>query len=53
MLRNLLCWQLRYWIFIVDMAFKGQDLCLGFDGKPCDFKNHKDMNKKIDKFDLK
>ena len=24
---------------------KGQDICLGFDGKPCDFKNHTDMNK--------
>ena len=24
---------------------KGSDICFGFDGKPCDFKNHKDMNK--------
>ena len=24
---------------------KGQDICLGLDGKPCDFKNHKDRNK--------
>lgn len=24
---------------------KGEDICFGFDGKPCDFKNGKDMNK--------
>lgn len=24
---------------------KDQDICFGFDGKPCDFKNRKDMNK--------
>ena len=24
---------------------KISDICFGFDGKPCDFKNHKDMNK--------
>ena len=24
---------------------KGSDICFGFDGKPCDFKNHKDRNK--------
>lgn len=24
---------------------KDKDICFGFDGKPCDFKNGKDMNK--------
>ena len=24
---------------------KNADICFGFDGQPCDFKNHKDMNK--------
>lgn len=24
---------------------KSSDICLGLDGKPCDFKNHKDRNK--------
>ena len=26
-------------------VLKGGDICLGLDGKPCDFKNHKDRNK--------